>query len=518
MIYTIFMPNSSSRQLAEERQAMGAFVRRIREQRGLTQAEVAKALGTSQSALARMEKGDQNMGIDLLRQLSEVLDHKIVSVTDSVDYEIRGGRKLQGNVVTGGSKNGALGLLFASLLNRNVTTLHNIPRIEEVFRILEVLESIGVQATWKAANTLEIRPPKVFNLKGIDHKSGSRTRSVIMLLGSMIHRFSTFEIPSAGGCRMGMRTIAAHRYGLEALGVKISSGANAYTVRVGKLKPADVVLYESSDTAAENLLIAAACIPGKTVLRYAPPNYQVQDVCFFLEALGVRIEGIGTTVLTVHGVKDIDQPIEWWNSEDPIESMMFLSAAVVTQSELTIQRCPIRFLELELLKLRMMGLRTKISTVYLAKNYRTELVDITVYPSKLKALHDKIHAQPYPGINSDNLPFFVPIATQATGATLIHDWMWENRAIYFTELNRLGANVTLADPHRVFVHGATPLKGSQVVCPPALRPAMIILIAMLGAEGTSILRNCYSIARGYEDIAERLNGIGADIRVIKGLV
>jgi UDP-N-acetylglucosamine 1-carboxyvinyltransferase len=501
----------------EERRAMGAFLRRLREQRGMTQGDVAKALGTSQSALVRMEKGDQNMGIDLLRKLSDVLDHKIIAVSDSVDYEIRGGQKLHGSVTTGGSKNGALGLLFASLLNRNVTTLHNIPRIEEVFRILEVLQSIGVQATWKEKNTLEIKPPKEFNLKGIDHKAGSRTRSVIMLMGSMIHRFPTFDIPSAGGCRMGMRTIAAHRYGLEELGVKIVSGSNAYVVRVGKLKPADIVMYESSDTAAENLLIAAALIPGKTTIRYAPPNYQVQDVCFFLQALGVKIEGIGSTVLTVHGIRDIDQPIEWWNSEDPIESMMFVSAAVTTGSELTVTRCPIRFLELEMLKLRKMGLRFKLTKPYLAKNGCTELVDITVYPSTLKALHDKIHAQPYPGINTDNLPFFVPVATKAAGATLIHDWMWENRAIYFTELNRLGANVALADPHRVFVHGPSQLKGAQVVCPPALRPAMIILIAMLGAEGISILRNCYTISRGYEDIAERLNAIGADIRVIKGM-
>ncbi len=508
---------SSAKQLADERSAVGAFVRRIREQRGLTQSEVAHVLGTSQSALARMENGKQNMGIDLLRKLGDVLDHKIVSVDDSVDFEVHGGRKLHGTIITNTSKNGSMGLLFAALLNRNVTILHGIARIEEVSRILEVLQSIGVQTSWKGSNILEIRPPKMFHLDRLDREAGSKTRSVIMLIGSMIHRQHEFEIPSAGGCKMGMRTIAAHRYGLEELGVKITSGQNAYKIRVGQLKPADIVMYESSDTAVENLLIAAALIPGKTIIRYAPPNYQVQDVCFFLEALGVKVDGIGTTVLTVHGIKEIDRPIEWWNSEDPIESMLFVSAAVTTGSELTIHRCPIRFLELELLKLRKMGVRMKISKPYLAKNNRTELVDITVYPSKLKALHDKIHAQPYPGINSDNLPFFVPIATQAAGTTLIHDWMWENRAIYFTELNRLGANMMLADPHRVFVYGKTPLKAAQVVCPPALRPAVIILIAMLAAEGTSILRNVYSIARGYEEIAERLNTIGADIRVIKGL-
>jgi UDP-N-acetylglucosamine 1-carboxyvinyltransferase len=193
---------------------------------------------------------------------------------------------------------------------------------------------------------------------------------------------------------------------------------------------------------------------------------------------------------------------------------MFISAAIVTQSKLLIKRCPIDFLALEILKLEKMGLKYKKSKIYKSDNERTDLVDITILPSKLSAPADKIHALPYPGINTDNLPFFVPIATQAEGQTLIHDWMWENRAIYFTELNRLGANIKLADPHRVFVTGKTPLKATQVVCPPALRPAMIILIAMLAAPGESILRNVYAIERGYEDIANRLNSIGAEIEVI----
>ncbi|HEY4507471.1 MAG TPA: UDP-N-acetylglucosamine 1-carboxyvinyltransferase, partial [Candidatus Paceibacterota bacterium] len=138
-------------------------------------------------------------------------------------------------------------------------------------------------------------------------------------------------------------------------------------------------------------------------------------------------------------------------------------------------------------------------------------VDIAARPSNLVAPPDKLHALPYPGINADNLPFFVPIATQAEGTTLVHDWMWENRAIYFTELNRLGADVALADPHRVFVTGRTKLRGAQVVAPPALRPAAVILIAMLAAEGTSVLRNVYPINRGYEEIAARLRSIGADV-------
>jgi UDP-N-acetylglucosamine 1-carboxyvinyltransferase len=494
---------------------IGYFIKTLREQKGMTQDEFAKALTTSQSAVARMEKGDQNFTTGQLMKLSEILGHSIVSVDTTTDFEIKGGHKLSGSIATNTSKNGALGLFCAALLNKNVTTLHGIPRIQEIYRIIEIFQSLNISAEWIGdTNSVRITPPKQFDLSAFNHPSSGKIRSVLMMIGSLIHNSSHFKIPHAGGCKMGERTIAAHRFGLERLGVKIVTKSDHYDISYKKLKPAEFALYEASDTAAENLLIAAALIPGTTKLYFAPPNYQVQEVCFFLEKCGVKIEGIGTTTLTVHGISEINEPIEYHNSEDPIESMMFISAAIVTNSELTITRCPIDFLRLELLKLEKMGLKFKLSKEYKAMNGRTTLVDITVFPSKLKAAGDKIHAQPYPGINSDNLPFFVPIAAVATGTTMIHDWMWENRAIYFTELNRLGANVTLADPHRAFIQGPTKLKATQVVCPPALRPAMIILIAMLGADGTSILRNTYSISRGYESIAERLNSIGAKIKVL----
>lgn len=430
------------------------------------------------------------------------------------DFQIVGGRKLKGIIQTNYSKNGAMGLFCASLLNKNITTLHGIPRIEEISRIIEIFESIGIKVEWIGKNSVKITPPKKFKLSNIDMKSAGRIRSVLMMIGSLIHSEKKFNIPHEGGCKMGQRTIAAHRYGLEKLGVKISTRETHYEVSHAKLKSADIVLYEASDTATENLLMAAALIPGKTVLKFCPPNYQVQEVCFFLEKCGVKIEGIGTTTLTINGIKEINQDIEYTNSEDPIESMMFISAAIITNSQLTITRCPIDFLSLELLKLEKMGLKYKKTKEYFAINGKTKLVDITIFPSKLKSLYDKIHASAYPGINTDNLPFFVPIATTAKGTTLIHDWMWENRAIYFTELNKLGANIVLADQHRVLVQGPTELKGNQIVCPPALRPAMIVFVAMLGAKGTSILRNVYSIKRGYENVAERLNAIGADIKIL----
>jgi UDP-N-acetylglucosamine 1-carboxyvinyltransferase len=278
-----------------------------------------------------------------------------------------------------------------------------------------------------------------------------------------------------------------------------------------------IVLTERGDTVTENALMAAARHPGTTVIRNASSNYMVQDLCFFLDALGVRIDGVGTTTLTVHGVTEIDRDVDYAPSEDPIEAMSLLTAAIVTGSELTIQRVPIEFLEIELALLEEMGLDHDRTDEYPAANGRTRLVDLTVRPSVLRAPRDKIHPMPFPGLNIDNLPFFALIAATAHGSTLIHDWVYENRALYLTELTKLGATVTLLDPHRVYVEGPTHWSGAEVICPPALRPAVVVLLAMLAAKGTSVLRNVYVINRGYEQLADRLNQLGARIETFRDL-
>ncbi|TSC68291.1 MAG: UDP-N-acetylglucosamine 1-carboxyvinyltransferase, partial [Parcubacteria group bacterium Gr01-1014_72] len=291
--------------------------------------------------------------------------------------------------------------------------------------------------------------------------------------------------------------------------------AARYHIRRKRLRAAEIVLYESGDTATANALLAASRIKGTTVIKFASANYQVQELCAFLSLLGVTIEGVGTTTLTVRGVPHIHATIRYEVSEDPIDAMFFIAAAAVTRSRITIRRAPIDFLELELLKLKKMGFRFTRGPVYRGANGALRLVDITTLPSVLHALPDKIEARPYPGLNIDNLPFFAVIATQARGQTLIHDWVYENRAIYYKELDKLGADTILADPHRLFVNGGAPLRASEVICPPALRPAAIILIGMLCAEGTSTLRNIYSINRGYEDIVKRLVLLGARIKILR---
>ncbi len=432
-----------------------------------------------------------------------------------MNFVIEGGKKLSGRVETSRSKNGAVALLAASLLNRGTTTLEHMPKIEEVNRLIEVLRSLKVSVEWKGTSVI-ITPPKKISLKTIDRIAATRTRSILMFIGPLIHLFKNFDLPQSGGCTLGLRSARPHLMALEKFGVAIEAHSDSYHVTHEKLIPAEVVLYESSDTATINALFAAAHIDGVSVIKYASANYQVQEVCGFLRALGVLIEGIGGTTLTVHGIADIIKDVSYSIAEDPTDAMFFIAAAAVTSSSITITAAPIEFLEVELLLLEKMGLKFKISKPRLSENGITKLVDISIRPSTLVAFPEKIHARPYPGLNIDNLPFFAVIATQAKGITLIHDWVYEKRAIYYTDLDRLGARTNLHDPHRISVEGPSRLKAAEVICPPALRPATIILVAMLGAKGRSLLRNVYSINRGYEDIVARLQNLGASIEAHSG--
>ncbi len=498
-------------------QKIGTLIAENRQRKNLTQAQLADALGTSQSAINRIESGKQNLSLEMLSRISEVLSHNIMLLnkTGKINFRVSGGHKLSGSIDVKTSKNAAVALLCASLLNKGKTTLRRVSRIEEVNRIIEVLNSIGVKTRWLEGNDLEITPPARLRLEDMDIAAAKRTRTVLMFLGPLLHQYHDFRLPFAGGCNLGKRTVEPHLSGLKHFGMQVEAEPDSYHATVD-VTTGDhtIVLTERGDTVTENLIMAAALSPTKTIIRNASPNYMVQDVCFYLEKLGVKIEGIGTTTLTITGKKSINQAVEYAPSEDPIEAMSFIAAAVVTDSEITVRRAPIEFLEIELATLAEMGLRYELSEEYPANNGRTRLVDIALKHSELVAPKDKIHALPFPGINMDNLPFLGLIATMAEGRTLVHDWSYENRAIYFTELSKLNAHIELVDPHRVYISGPTNWKPADVIAPPALRPSVVVFLAMLAAPGQSVLRDVYSINRGYEDLAQRLNRLGAQVEVI----
>lgn len=497
---------------------IGKLIQETRQSRGLTQTQLAEALGTSQSAINRIEKGGQNISLEMLSRISDVLSSEIISLNQSgkIDFRINGGRRLSGEIEIKTSKNAAVGLLCASLLNKGTTILRRVARIEEVYRIIEVLQSIGVKVRWLDNNDLEIIPPAKLKLASINIEAAKKTRSIIMFLGPLLHQYAQFDIPFAGGCNLGNRTIEPHLAGLSPFGLKVQTVSDHYHVVVEqKVVEKTILLTERGDTATENVIMASVLYDGEITIRNASPNYMVQDLCYFLKKLGVQIDGIGTTTLKIRGMRSINCNAEYFISEDPIEAMSFISASVVTDSEITIRRAPIEFIEIELAILKNMGLNYELSDEYTARNGETRLVDVRIMRSTLKAPIDKLHCMPFPGVNMDNLPFLGLIATSAIGRTLVHDWSYDNRAIYLTELSKLNANIELVDPHRVFITGPTKWKPADVIAPQALRPSVVIMLAMLAAPGFSTLRDVYSINRGYEDFANRLNSLGADIVTIR---
>ena len=434
-----------------------------------------------------------------------------------MNYKVIGGKKLSGTVQTNISKNAAVALLAASLLNKGETILKRMPRIEEVKRLIEVMESIGVKIVWDPSGDMRITPPEKIDLSNINVESAQRTRSIALFIAPLAHLLGSFDLPAPKGCDLGKRSLGPHIDALKRLGIIVTGNedTHAYHVEVQNMQPAEIVMFEASNTGTENVLMAAAKIPGTTTIKFASADYMVQDLCIFLRHCGVKIEGVGTSTLVVHGLADISGEIHGHPSEDPIESMFFFSLAATTGSELTVERCPYEMLELELLTLQHMGLKYSFGEKYASENGHTVLRDVTIKPSVLIAPPDKISERPFPGINADNLPFFVPIATQAQGDTLLHDWMYDGRAHWFLEINKLGARTELLDPHRVLVKGPTKLHGGDIEAPPALRPATMLLIGMLAAEGESMLRNVYPINRGYANLSERLQKLGASIEEVE---
>lgn len=429
---------------------------------------------------------------------------------------INGGKKLHGEIENQSAKNAALYILCACAMIKNKSTLVDVPDIEEVERITELLSSIGVKIEKIGKGKLSIDASKKLHLETIDKQVCEEIRVSLFLMGALAAREKSFRLYKSGGCKLGNRTIRPHVLALEKLGVKVESKDKYYEVKNGTLHSAHITMYESGDTATANIIMAAVLTPGTTVIKMASANYMVQDLCYFLIQAGAKISGVGTTTLTIEGVKTLSPVENYPIMPDPIVAMTYISAAIVTESHLIIKNCPLEFLELELCKLEVMGQEYKIKNRRLSKNERFEICDIEIIPSKLTALPDKIECRPFPGLNIDNLPLFIPILAKAEGRTMVHDWVYENRAIYSQELKKLGANISLIDTHRLWVEGPTKFKANEMTCPPALRPAVNILLAMLAAPGESILRNIYEIERGYEkQLYETLNKAGADIKLIK---
>lgn len=429
-------------------------------------------------------------------------------------YKVTGGKQLKGTIETTSGKNAPIAILCASLLIKGTVLLKDVARVEEIERMLELLSSVGVEYKWINQSTLFVDASDTLTLDKINKKACKKMRISLLLFGALAARVKDFKVYRSGGCNLGNRSVMPHVLGLQKLGVTFESHRGYYQVKTKKLAAADIVMYESGDTATENIIMGAVLAPGVTTIRFASANYMVQDLCYFLQKAGAKIKGIGTTTLTITGVSALKSVPSYALAPDPVDSMAWISLAIATKSKLTVKNCPLDFLELELLKLEVMGQKYKLKNKRFSKNKKFRIADIVITPSPLVALPDKLYGRPFPGLNIDNVPLFLPILMQAKGQSLIHDWCYENRAIYYVEMQKLGAKVMLLDPHRVLVQGQKKLRAAEITCPPAIRPGMAILIAMIATSGTSILKECYPIDRAYESLVERLQSVGVDIEKV----
>jgi UDP-N-acetylglucosamine 1-carboxyvinyltransferase len=427
------------------------------------------------------------------------------------NFRVEGGYNLSGSIKTSAGKNSPIAILFASLLVRGVVTLRNISHVAEIDRVLEMLESVGVVVRWVDSTTLRLDTTPDIDMDNIDRVACRATRVALLFLGALATRKEIYKIYKSGGCELGERTVRPHLYALNKFGIQVTSVDGYYDVYNDDVKANDIVMYEAGDTATENAILAATLAPGKSTIKFASANYMVQDMCHFLCTAGAQISGIGTSTITVSGVTELHSDVSYDIMPDPVDAMAWVSLGITTGSTLTVEHCPIDFIELELEHLKIMGQSLDISEKYKSASGHFDLVDIGIRPSALTALPDKLHPLPYPGINIDSIPLFVPILAKAEGASLVHDWVYENRAIYYLELQKLGVKMILLDPHRVIIEGPSNLVAGEITCPPAIRPGMAILITMLAAKGTSLLSQVYPIDRAYDNLLERLQSVGAHI-------
>lgn len=412
-------------------------------------------------------------------------------------FEIQGGKKLSGTITVSGLKNAATPILAATLLTKETCVLKNLPRIEDVFRMLEILESLGAKVEWQGKNTVAITARNI-DVEKVDQEIVKCLRSSIMLLGSLPARANHFTIRQPGGCVIGARPVGTHIDALEKLGVYIVGDGKSYVVDASKKKSGKVVLQGLSVTATENAMLLAATLPGKTVIKVAACEPHVEDLGKFLQKMGVRISGLGTHTLSIIGQKTL-RGATHTIMPDHNEAATFLVLGAVTGSELTVRNAREDDLDIVLQKLQEFGV-----TFTIQKNA------ITIHPAKrLRAVH-QVDTRTYPGMPSDNQSLFGVLATQAEGDTLIFETLYEGRFTYIPELIKMGARADILNPHQVLVHGKTPLRGT-VIKSFDLRAGVSLIIAALVAEGTTIIEEIYQVDRGYERIEERLQKIGARI-------
>jgi UDP-N-acetylglucosamine 1-carboxyvinyltransferase len=418
---------------------------------------------------------------------------------------IEGGVPLSGTIVPAGNKNAALPLLASALLTDEELVLHNVPRIRDVQAMLDLLEDLGVRVEWRGENTVALQADNLHKTE-VDADLAERIRASFLVAGPLLARQGAAIMPPPGGDVIGRRRLDPHLDAFRALGAHVDDGRDIRIEAPDQgLRPADLLMDEPSVMGTENALMAAALIPGTTVIRNAASEPHVQDLARLLNRMGAAIEGIGSNVMTVHGLPRLEG-CEHSVSPDHIEIGSFMALAGVTGGELRIRQCVPEDLRMIRLAFKRLGLHSELDG------------DDVVVPGgqRLKVERDagdyqsKIEDGPWPAFPADLTSIAVALATQSEGSVLIFEKMFENRLFFVDELITMGAEITICDPHRAIVIGPRRLRG-QRLSSPDIRAGMAKLIAALCADGVSEIHNVQIIDRGYERIDARLRELGARI-------
>lgn len=426
---------------------------------------------------------------------------------------IEGKKKLTGELEVAGSKNAAFPVLVATLLTEDDCIISNLPLIEDIYRLLEIFQSMGVQVEWLEERKIKINA-KNANPKKIDADLALKFRGSVLLIGALLARFGKASLPQPGGCVIGVRNIDSHLDVFEQMGVIIKKEKtkkngrekNAFSFTIKQKKENYIVIMdEISVTATANATLLATAFNKVTIIG-GDVDYPNRELVKVLTKMGAKIVGDGSHQLEVYGnakLKGFEHSIMY----DPIEAGTFIVLAATTKGDLTVKNVEYNYLSYFLKKLKSFGVNFEIIPKI------NGIVDIKMLPSK-NIIVKKVQALPFPGFPSDLLQVIGVLATQTKGSTILHDPLYEGRLKYLDALTKMGAEVFLSDPHRATINGVTKLYG-QDVGSFDLRGGASLIIAGLIADGTTTISNTYQIDRGYEKIEERLGKIGANIKRVK---
>ncbi|MEX1111954.1 MAG: UDP-N-acetylglucosamine 1-carboxyvinyltransferase [Candidatus Andersenbacteria bacterium] len=414
-------------------------------------------------------------------------------------FVIEGGKQLSGEIPVFGSKNAALPLIAASLLTAERVTISNIPAIADIYKMSDILSSIGVEVEYDDQR-LSVHAKQV-SPEAISIADVGALRGSILLLGALLGRTRSVKLPLPGGDIIGARPIDVHLDGFAQLGAAINEEDDIVTIDGANLAAGRVVLREFSVTATENMMLVCATLPGTSTIEIAAAEPHIVALAEMLNAMGAEVTGAGTHTITITGSKSLHGATVQ-NIQDMLEAGLFILLAAATHSTVTVKGVPVNDLLLFFKKLDDIGI------AYDVQNETEGVANVHVTPSQMRSF--KIQTLPYPGIATDLQATFSVIATQVQGSSLIHDPMYEGRFKHITELSKMGADAVMCDPHRVIISGPTPLKGRRI---PSLdiRAGATLLMAGLVAQGQTVIDNAEIIDRGYANLTERLQAIGADI-------